>query len=429
MTIELAAPVDLLSVVGRGQADRLLSEAEIAGLIETGLGGLPLDGRRVLLIVPDLTRTMPLPLFFRHMLAHLLPRVRAADVLVALGTHPPLTEAELLRLVGLTPAQKVADYPNVRLMNHAWQDPDALVTLGVIPAAEMEVFSAGRLSADVPVRLNRLVLDYDHLLICGPVFPHEVAGFSGGNKYFFPGIAGAEVIDFTHWLGALITSYDLIGLPNTPIRAIMDRAATLIPRPRHALCSVVTGAGVHGLYIGPPEAAWAEAAALSSQVHIQWHAKPYPLVLAVLPEMYTELWVGGKGMYKTEPVIADGGELILYAPHLHEISTTHGRVIEQIGYHVRDYFVKQWDQFKHYPWGVLGHSTYVRGGGTYENGVERPRVTVTLATGLPESVCRAINLGYRDPASIDLAAYANREAEGILLVPHAGETLHRLRVG
>jgi lactate racemase len=427
MSIDLAAPPVVGALVGHGRPERLLSEAEIAALIDAGLGPLPLDGRRVLLIVPDLTRTMPLPLYFRLLLAHLRPRGAHADVLVALGTHPPLSEPDLLRLVGLTAAEKAADYADVRLLNHAWQDPAALLTLGTIPAAEMKALTGGLLPADVPVTLNRLVLDYDHLLVCGPVFPHEIAGFSGGNKYFFPGIAGAEVIDFTHWLGALITNYELIGVAHTPIRAIIDRAAAFIPRPRHALCSVVTSAGVHGLYIGTPEAAWAEAAALSAQIHIQWHDHPYQQVLAVLPEMYTELWVGGKGMYKTEPVIADGGELILYAPHLREISTTHGRVIEQIGYHVRDYFLKQWDQFQHYPWGVIGHSTYVRGGGSFENGIERPRVNVTLATGLPESVCRAINLGYRDPATINPAAWANREAEGVLLVPHAGETLYRLR--
>ena len=422
MTLEFAPPV-----VGQGQAGRTLTETEIADLIAAGLGPLPLDGRRVLLIVPDATRTMPLPLFFRQLMAHLLPRGAQPDVLVALGTHPPLAEPEMLKLLGLTAAQKAAAYPGVRLLNHQWDDPAALLTLGVLPAAEMGALTRGLLTADVPVTLNRLILDYDHLLICGPVFPHEIAGFSGGNKYFFPGIAGAEVIDFTHWLGALITNYELIGVANTPIRAIMDRAAALIPRPRHALCSVVTGAGVHGLYIGTPESAWAEAAALSSQVHIRWHAQPYRQVLAVLPEMYNELWVGGKGMYKTEPVIADGGELIIYAPHLREISVTHGRVIEAIGYHVRDYFLKQWEKFQQYPWGVIGHSTYVKGAGTYENGIERPRVTVTLATGLSPEVCRAINLGYRDPATIDPAAWANREAEGLLLDPHAGETLHRVR--
>jgi nickel-dependent lactate racemase len=421
------ATIEMDAVVGQGQAGATLSEAEIASLIERGLGPLPLDGQRVLVIVPDHTRTMPLPLYFRRIMAHLLPRVRAADVLVALGTHPPLSEAALLRLVGLTPDQKARDYAQVQLLNHAWQEPERLATLGVLPHAEIAAITGGLLAADVPVRLNRAVLDYDHLLVCGPVFPHEVAGFSGGNKYFFPGIAGADIIDFTHWLGALVTSYAAIGTAETAVRAIIDRAAALIPRPRHALCSVVTGQGVHGLFVGEMEAAWSQAAALSAQIHIAWRDRPYSQVLAVLPEMYTELWVGAKGMYKTEPVVADGGEVILYAPHLHEISVTHGRLIREIGYHVRDYFTTQWERFRHLPWGVLAHSTHVRGIGEYAAGIERPRIAVTLATGLSEAQCRAVNLGYRDPATINPADWAGREAEGVLLAPHAGETLYRLK--
>jgi len=143
--------------------------------------------------------------------------------------------------------------------------------------------------------------------------------------------------------------------------------------------------------------------------------------------MYDELWVGGKCMYKLEPVVADGGELIIYAPHIHEISLTHGHLIRQIGYHCRDYFLKQWDRFKDVPWGSIAHSTHVRGIGTYENGVEHCRVQVTLATGIPEEICREINLGYRDPASINPDDYANREDEGVLLVPKAGEMLYHLK--
>jgi hypothetical protein len=97
------------------------------------------------------------------------------------------------------------------------------------------------------------------------------------------------------------------------------------------------------------------------------------------------------------------------------------------GHHCRDYFLKQWDQFKHHPWGVLAHSTHVRGIGTFENGVERCRAQVTLATGISESVCKQINLGYRDPRSINPQDYANRENEGVLLVPKAGETLYHLK--
>jgi hypothetical protein len=154
--------------------------------------------------------------------------------------------------------------------------------------------------------------------------------------------------------------------------------------------------------------------------------KPFHTVLSCAPPMYDEVWVAGKCMYKLEPVVADGGELIIYAPHLKEISLTHGKLIEEVGYHVRDYFVKQWDKFAHYPWGVLAHSTHVRGQGTYENGIEKPRVKVTLASQIPPAVCERINLGYRDPATIDVESFANREHEGVLLVRKAGEQLYRL---
>jgi len=181
-----------------------------------------------------------------------------------------------------------------------------------------------------------------------------------------------------------------------------------------------------GLFTGTPEAAWDQASELSRQVHITRRPKAFKTVLSCAPAMYDEIWVAGKCMYKLEPVVADGGELIIYAPHVHEISVVHGKIISEIGYHCRDYFLKQWDKFKNYPWGVVAHSTHVRGIGTYENGVENCRIQVTLATAIPESVCRKINLGYRDPRSIRPEDYANREDEGVLYVPKAGEMLFHL---
>jgi hypothetical protein len=132
-------------------------------------------------------------------------------------------------------------------------------------------------------------------------------------------------------------------------------------------------------------------------------------------------------MYKLEPVVADGGTLIIYAPHIDEVSYSHGKVLDEIGYHTRDYFVKQWDRFRTYPWGVVAHSTHVKGIGAYDNGLERPRVNVVLATRVPEERCRRINLGYMDPATINPQDYAGREGEGVLLVPKAGEILYRLK--
>jgi len=405
----------------------MLTETEIETIVANGMGSLDLNGKRVLVIIPDATRSIPLPVFFRLITKQLQSRVKALDFLVALGTHPAMSAEALLRLVGLTAEEKATRYANIRLINHAWKDPNALITIGTIPASEVEQISNGLLSQDVPVRLNKLILDYDELLICGPVFPHEVVGFSGGNKYFFPGIAGADIIDFTHWLGALITSYDIIGTQDTPVRRVIDRAASFIPRSRHALCSVTTHEGVEGLFFGTPEEAWRQAANLSAQVHVRYVERPYRQVLSVMPAMYDEIWVGAKGMYKMEPVVADGGELIIYAPHIQEISVVHGAVIKQIGYHVRDYFVKQWDNFKDLPWGVLAHSTHLRGIGTYVDGVEYPRIQVTLATGISREECEEVNLGYRDPASIDPNEWAARNDPGLLVVPRAGEYLYRLR--
>ena len=136
---------------------------------------------------------------------------------------------------------------------------------------------------------------------------------------------------------------------------------------------VVHDGGLAGLFAGTPEAAWSEAADLSDQLHIIYKGHPFHTVLSCAPPMYDEIWVGGKCMYKLEPVVADGGELIIYAPHIREISETHGAIIRRIGYHVRDYFLGQWERFKDEPWGILAHSTHVRGVGTYENGVEKPR--------------------------------------------------------
>jgi nickel-dependent lactate racemase len=230
-----------------------------------------------------------------------------------------------------------------------------------------------------------------------------------------------------HWLGALITNPVIIGKKYTPVRAVVDAAAALLPIPRLCMSLVVEGYSLSGLYCGSPEDAWSAAADLSDKIHITYKERSFTHVLSCAPAMYDELWVGGKCTYKLEPVVADGGQLIIYAPHIKEISVTHGRIIEQIGYHVRDYFVKQMDHFKDYPKGVVAHSTHVKGIGTYENGLEQPRMEVVLATGIPEETCRKVNLGYCDPASIKLEEWKNREEEGILYVPKAGEVLYRLR--
>jgi nickel-dependent lactate racemase len=417
-------------MIGAGFTDRTLSGEGIAAFVHEALADPSLNGKRVLVLIPDGTRTAPIPLMFRLLCRELLGRVATLDFLIALGTHRPMSPDQINKLVGVEPAEWATTFAGVNVFNHEWDKPQTLVSLGTIPADEVAAISGGALSQPVEVRINRLVTEYDQLTVCGPVFPHEVVGFSGGNKYFFPGVSGPEVIDLSHWLGAIITSYAIIGtLGITPVRRLIDRAASLITRPKLCLAMVVAQ-GSHnlaGLYVDTPETAWAEAAALSAQVHIQYVDHPFKRVLSVMPRQYDDIWTAAKGMYKLEPVIADGGEVVIYAPHIHEFSYTHGELLAEVGYHVRDYFLKQWDRFKHYPGGILAHSTHLRGIGEYDpiQG-ERPRIKVTLATGISPERCAAHNLGYLDPATINPGDWANREDEGILLVPKAGEILYRL---
>ncbi len=405
-----------------------ISTEEVAALVAQAFPAAESRGKRVLCVIPDATRTAPVGLLFQSLFRQIGAEVKSLDILVALGTHQPMSEAAICQRLEITEAERAGAYKNVRFFNHEWNNPAALRQVGVIPSADIRELSGGLFSMDVPVEINKLVFEYDQIVIIGPVFPHEVVGFSGGNKYLFPGIGGPQILNFFHWLGAVVTNPMIIGNKWTPVRRVVDRAGALVPLEKRCLAMVVRpDKSLAGLFIGTPEGAWDAASELSRQVHITHADRPFHTVLSCCPPMYDELWTGGKGMYKLEPVVADGGELIIYAPHITEVCVAHGKTLLEVGYHCRDYFLKQWDRFQHYPWGVLAHSTHVRGIGTFEGGVEKCRIQVTLATGIPPEVCRRINLGYRDPKTINPEDYANREAEGVLLVRKAGEMLYQLK--
>lgn len=383
--------------------------------------------KRVLVIVPDGTRTAPVGLLFQTLFGQIGEVTREFDILIALGTHQAMSEEAICHRLDISLEQRRAAFSKVRFFNHAWNNPEALQNIGTIGSEEISRLSGGLFSMDVPVEINKLVFNYDQIIIVGPVFPHEVVGFSGGNKYLFPGIGGPEILNFFHWLGAVVTNPMIIGNKWTPVRKVVDRAGAMVTVPKLCFCMVVEKAELAGLYAGTPESAWDQASELSRQLHITYKEHPFKLVVSCAPKMYDELWTGGKCMYKLEPVVADGGELIIYAPHITEVCVAHGKTLLEVGYHCRDYFLKQWERFKHYPWGVLAHSSHVYGLGTYENGIEVPRARVTLATGIPEDVCRKINLGYRDPNSIHPEDYADQEEQGVLLVRKAGEMLYHLK--
>jgi len=417
--------MNLLSTIAlQGSA---VSPSQVTDLIAQACPAKDYRGRKVLLIVPDGTRTAPVGLMFQTLFEQIGSAVAQMDVLIALGTHQPMSEAAICGRLEISDADRAAKYRAVRFFNHEWDNPAALRNIGTLTAADVRELSGGRFEMDVPVEINQRVFDYDQLIIIGPVFPHEVVGFSGGNKYLFPGVAGPEILNFFHWLGGCVTNPMTIGNKWTPVRRVVDRVGAMVKVSKVCLAMVVRpDKSLAGLFCGSPEAAWDAAADLSRDTHIVFKDRPYHTVLSCAPAMYEDIWTAGKAMYKLEPVVADGGELIIHAPHVTQVSVTHGKTMLAIGYHCRDYFLKQWEQFKHHPWGVLAHSTHVRGIGTFEDGVEKCRIKVTLATGIPREVCERINMGYLDPKTIDIESFANRESEGVLLVRKAGELLYKL---
>ena len=403
------------------------SEEKVKEIIERGTPAALYEKKRVLVLTPDATRSCPLPMMTSAVREVIGERTAKLDFMVAVGTHPPLSEEKILDLYEITPLIRKEKFGQSQFFCHHWDLPETFLQVGHLSEEEVERMSGGLLREKVSIDINRKIHDYDLILILGPVFPHEVVGFSGGAKYLFPGISGGEFLHFFHWLAAVMTCREIIGKRDTPVRQVIHKAMERIKTPIHCLAMVVRpGEGLYGLFAGDVKEAWAAAADLSAKVHIVVKKKPYRIVMGRAPEMYDEIWTAGKVMYKLEQVVADNGRLIIYAPHVDRVSSTWGDYIEKIGYHVRDYFLFQMENFKEVPRGVLAHSTHVCGTGIYQNGIEKPRIQVVLATSIPREKCEQINLGYMDPSEIRIADYTGKEDEGILYVDHAGEILYRL---
>jgi lactate racemase len=421
------------SVTGKGCASDALSTLELQAIVEEALQDVA-RGERVLAIIPDKTRDDNTDLLF-PMAAQFLARRNVAqlDALVAQGTHPPMTEAQKRLKIGAG----VAELPGLgRIFDHQWDRSDQLVTLGELSAFEVNKLTGGLITESVAIRLNALLAPgvYDSVLVFGATMPHEVAGFAGGAKYFFPGVAGPELTHMTHWLGALATIEQVIGRVETPTRRMIEAAAAFVPANVISFTSVSTrnngGLQTHALFAGDLNESLRCAAAVSAQVHIKYAGRKYSRVVALLDEHYDELWVGGKASYKLGSIIEDGGELIIYAPHLKTLSTTHGKLIEKYGYApletVRE-MVAFSDELRanlcvaaH-----LAHVSY----GSFRNadGVITPRYRITLASGVTEEVCRRVNLGFLDPRSFRRQDYETES--DTLVVENAGRDLYLVNPG
>ena len=408
-----------------GGPEGFLNQNQIIEFVDSAFNAIDTANKNVVLIVPDATRSCPMPTLL-PLIEKKIANSKSITGLIALGTHAAMTDAEINNFFAA--GKPVSEtYPTISFINHEWWKPETFVQVGLITPEQMKSISVGRLEREVPVLINRLVTEADLVLIVGPVFPHEVVGFSGGAKYLFPGVSGKQMIDTSHWLGALISSSEIIGTTGiTPVREMINTAASYVKTEIYALCLVVqSGTGhLEAISFAKPHSAWEIASAISAKTHINYLKSPVKRVLSIIPERYADIWTAAKGMYKVEPVIADGGEVIIYAPHVTEFAYTHPE-LEEIGYHCREFFTKQWGEYSQFPTGLLAHSTHLRGAGTFDefNG-EQLRITVTLATGISESRVRAMNLNYLDPSTLDISEY-ERDPDTMVL-PNAGEILYRL---
>lgn len=413
-----------------GGPHQTVSDADLDAFIARNFAEVDFDGRTVVLVVPDGTRSCPLPLLIATVHRHLIDRVASLTAVIALGTHSYMEPDEIDTWFGVPAGGSLAEsYPGLTVVNHEFLDHDQIVTLGTLSADRVHELSEGSMREEVVVEMNRLVAEADINLVIGPVFPHEVVGISGGNKYFIPGCSTHDAIDLSHWVGALIGVEDMIGKAGiTPVRAIINAGSELIAGWRLALCLVVqSGTGeIESIAFGTSEDAWAEAAKVAAETHVVYVDEPFTRVLAMMPTRYDDIWTAAKGCYKMQPAMADGGEVIIYAPHVTEVSEQHPE-IHDIGYHSIEYFTKQWDRFASVPKGVLAHSTHVRGAGTYDpvTGVETNRIKVTLCTQIPEEVCRSVNLGYLSLDDVDIEAW--KADPSVYVQENAGEVLYRLR--
>jgi lactate racemase len=382
-------------------------------------------GERVLAIIPDKTRDDNTHLLFPVATEFLTKRgVATFDALVAQGTHPPMSASQKFSKIG-------ADGFSGQLFDHRWDQPDELITIGELSAGTVRELTNGLIDTAVPVSINKLLAPgiYDTVIVFGATVPHEVAGFAGGAKYFFPGVAGPELTHMTHWLGALAGIENIIGQVDTPTRRLIEAATDLIRARIISLNTVVTRTSddelvTYALFGGDIREAFRRAAEVSRQVHIRYTGRKYKKVIALLDPHYDELWVGGKASYKLGAIIEEGGELIIYAPHLTRLSETHGALIEKYGYapleSVRDMLGVSEELRENLC--IAAHLAHVAYAGRLdEHGKVVPRYRITMATGLDEETCRRVNLGYLDYRTFEIS-----EDTDTLVVKDAGRDLYQV---
>jgi nickel-dependent lactate racemase len=423
----LSAPASF--VTGEGRPDFDLRPADLRDILSGALSSI-LPGSSVLAIVADKTRDDNTDILFPFAAQILADRkVAKLDALVAQGTHAPMSSRDKRTKIG---ADDPTEVPGLRhIFDHDWADPAALVTIGVLDASRMKEITGGLIDRSIELKVNRLLTPglYDTVLIFGTTAPHEVAGFSGGAKYFFPGVAGPELTHATHWLGAMATIEKVIGRVETPTRHLFEAAADFVSPRVISLTSVVTRdrsrLRTHALFCGDFRQAVRKAAAVSRHVHIKYTGRKYKRVVAILDDHYDDLWVGGKASYRLGPVIEEDGALIIFAPQLTRLSETHGTLIKRYGYAPLERIQELVSQSQELQQNlcVAAHLAHVSfAGRRLADGTIVPRYSITLASAVDPGTCQQVNLRYMDPRVFRQGDYEG-DAD-TLVVEQAGRDLY-----
>lgn len=419
------------NLTGKGSPESDLTATDFHQIISDALSNIA-SGAKVLAIIPDKTRDDNTDILFPIAAKILAERnISKLDALVAQGTHSPMTEAEKLTKIG---AKSFPDIPSLQnIFDHDWSDSEKLTVIGELSAERVREVTGNLFDKPIPLTINHLLAPgtYDTVLIFGATVPHEVAGFAGGAKYFFPGVAGAELTHATHWLAALATIENIIGRVETPTRHLIEAAADFIHAEVISFTSVVSRNAenrlqTHALFAGDFRLALRRAAEVSRQIHIKYTGRKYKRVVALLDEHYEELWLGGKASYRLGAIIEPSGELIIYAPHLHCISETHGEAIEKFGGYAPLEKIKELVaasgelQSNLCVAAHLAHVAYA--GRTDENGEIHTRFKITLASQVDADTCRRVGLNFMDYQTFNLSDY-DSDAD-TLVVERAGRDLY-----
>jgi len=412
-----------------------INSSGLSTFIKRTLSGFP-EVEKVLVLFPDYTR-----IDFTKLIAPLiLERYKDStiDFLNAGGTHRPMADGEFEKKLAIKKTE-----PGISFINHEFTNPDNLLTIGSIQKKLVSEKTNGQLDADIAITVNSIIFsDYDLVIAMSGTVPHEAAGYSGGLKIFFPGISGPDVIDLFHWAAVLVGITDIIGTINNNARDIINTGARAIfDKMKVPVCSVnmvnteeEEDVVPVGLYIDTGYEgflkAYRKAAEASSKVHVKYLNEPLSQVLQVMPENYDEIWLAGKGSYKLQKpgVMAEGGEIILYGPHI-KCFHTNSRIeadLYSLGYHCKDRICSLLSEAADVSRNAASHLINMCGPGMVDKstGKEKLYFKVTLATAIPEEKCRQIGLSYRDPATIKRSDFTG---PGKLWIEEGGKYLYDIK--